>query len=196
MCMVYQHAVSPPQAEILTLLNDEYGFEYEQETPWQAVFAEAPQSPRHADNKAQASPAQHKTLADFLASADLADSDSSDSSFRCIADRLRFLIRHHPASVSMFLYRIFGAGWPLSFWNCLMRCSWASCEGGKCDYEVKAHSSATDVCSANAGRSGSVMRTEAAVKATQVVQLLKPQPATWPARTPGLVCTLCCHYAA
>ena len=77
--------MSHAQAEILTLLNDEYGFEYEQETPWQAVFAEAPQSPRHADTKAQASPAQHRTLADFLATADLADSDSSDSSFRCTA---------------------------------------------------------------------------------------------------------------
>ena len=70
------------QAEILTLLNDEYGFEYEQETPWDAVFAEAPQSPRQAEAKANALPVQHKSLADFLASADLADSDSSDSSFR------------------------------------------------------------------------------------------------------------------
>ena len=74
------------QAEILTLLNDEYGFEYEQETPWHAVCAERPQTPKHPDVKAQATPVQHKTLAGFLATADLADSDSSDSSFRCAND--------------------------------------------------------------------------------------------------------------
>ena len=72
------------QAEILTLLNEEYGFEYEQETPWHAVFAEGPQTPRHPAATAQASPVQHKSMADFLANADLADSDSSDSSFRCV----------------------------------------------------------------------------------------------------------------
>ena len=75
------------QAEILTLLNDEYGFEYEQETPWDDVFAEAPQSPKQAEAKANALPVQHKSLADFLASADLADSDSSDSSFRCATEK-------------------------------------------------------------------------------------------------------------
>jgi hypothetical protein len=38
-----------PQAEILTLVNDEYGFEYEQETPWRDVFAQPPPtSPRCA----------------------------------------------------------------------------------------------------------------------------------------------------
>ncbi len=65
------------------MINEEYGFEYEQETPWHAVFAEAPVSPRAAADGAAAAPVTFKTLADFLAHADLPDSDADDSSFKC-----------------------------------------------------------------------------------------------------------------
>lgn len=72
------------QADILTMINEEYGFEYEQETPWHEVFAEAPMSPRAAADGAAAAPVTFKTLADFLAHADLPDSDADDSSYRCV----------------------------------------------------------------------------------------------------------------
>lgn len=63
------------------MINEEYGFEYEQETPWHAVFAEAPPaSPRPGSATA---PVTFRTLADFLAHAPLPESDDEDSSFKC-----------------------------------------------------------------------------------------------------------------
>lgn len=70
------------QADILTLINDSLGFEYEQETPWYAVFAEPPTSPRARPASAAAAPLTFSNLADFLACIDLPDSDSADSSYR------------------------------------------------------------------------------------------------------------------
>jgi hypothetical protein len=66
------------------MINEEYGFEYEQETPWHEIFAEAPVSPRAAADGAAAAPVNFKTLAEFLAHADLPDSDADDSSFKYV----------------------------------------------------------------------------------------------------------------
>lgn len=66
------------------MINEEYGFEYEQETPWHEIFAEAPVSPRAAADGAAAAPVTFKTLAEFLAHADLPDSDADDSSFKYV----------------------------------------------------------------------------------------------------------------
>ena len=70
------------QADILRLINDFFGFEYEQETRWHDVFAEPPTSPAARPASAAAAPLTHATLADFLAHADLPESDSADSSYR------------------------------------------------------------------------------------------------------------------
>jgi len=69
------------QADILRLINDFFGFEYEQETRWHDVFAEPPTSPAARPASAAAAPLTHATLADFLAHADLPESDSADSSY-------------------------------------------------------------------------------------------------------------------
>ena len=74
------------QADILHLINDFFGFEYEQETPWHAVFAEPPTSPRARPASASAAPLTFSCVADLMAAADLPDSDS-DSSYRCASAR-------------------------------------------------------------------------------------------------------------
>ncbi len=73
------------QADILNLINDSLGFEYEQETPWYAVFAEPPTSPRARPASAAAAPLTFSNLADLLACTDLPDSDSADSSYRRVS---------------------------------------------------------------------------------------------------------------
>ncbi|KAK9846396.1 hypothetical protein WJX81_002962 [Elliptochloris bilobata] len=70
------------KADILNLINDFFGFEYEQEAPWHAVFAEPPTSPRARPTSASAAPLTFDSLADLMACADLPNSDSADSSFR------------------------------------------------------------------------------------------------------------------
>lgn len=88
-CTVLWHksCLMSAQADILEVINDEYGFEYEQETPWHEVFAEPPAaSPKGPDGlirtTSAAAPVSYHTLADFLANADLPESDSDDSSYR------------------------------------------------------------------------------------------------------------------
>lgn len=71
------------QADILNLINDFFGFEYEQETPWHAVFAEPPTSPRARPASAAAAPLTFASVADLMACADLPETDS-DSSYRCV----------------------------------------------------------------------------------------------------------------
>ena len=71
--------VNALQEEILDLLNEEFGFTYDLETPWNALFADQPTS---GDMDGGEISLGNDTWAGFLASAALAESDSEDEDFR------------------------------------------------------------------------------------------------------------------